>query len=411
MKRVFLDNNATTEMAPEVFEAMTPFLKSIYGNASSMHYFGREAKKAIENAREIVAKAIIANPKQIIFNSGGTEGDNHAVKGVAIAKAKKGRHIITSSIEHHAIINTTGRLEKEGYEVTYLPVDQYGRVNPQDVAKAIRNDTILISIMMANNEVGTLQPIEEIGKIARENKITFHSDAVQALGKIPIDVEKLNLDLVTFSSHKVHGPKGVGAMYIRKGTHLRPLIIGGHHERNRRAGTENVAGIVGFGKAVEMAMVEMEKENKRIWEMRNYLKKLILEKVDHVYVSGDDNFTLPNTLHLGFNFVEGEGILLSLDLKGVAVATGSACSSGSLDPSHVLDAMGIPVELAQGGVRFSLSKFNTMEEMEFTADAVAEIIPRLRMMSPVWDKYKNGTLDMSQFEGLACYRCNRTIEE
>ena len=410
MDRAFLDNNSTTLMAPEVLEAMTPYLTSIYGNASSMHYFGREAKKALENAREIIAGAINADPREVMFNSGGTEGDNHAIRGVAIAKAKKGRHIITSSIEHHGVLNIAKRLEKEGYEVTYIPVDQYGKVNSEDVANAIREETILISVMMANNEVGTLQPIEEIGKIARENKITFHSDAVQAFGKVPIDVKKLNLDLLTLSSHKIHGPKGIGAMYVRKGTHLRPLIVGGHHERNRRAGTENVAGAVGFGKAVEMAMANMDEDNAKIWELRNLLKKLILAKVDHVYVSGDDKYSLPNTLHLGFNFVEGEGILLSLDIKGVAVATGSACSSGSLDPSHVLASMGLPVELAQGGVRFSLSRYTTKKEIEHAAQAVAEVIPRLRSMSPLYDKYKSGTLNMEEFESLACYRCNISEE-
>jgi len=248
MDRAFLDNNSTTIMAPEVLKAMTPYLCDTYGNASSMHYFGREAKKALENAREVIAKAINANPKEVMFNSGGTEGDNHALRGVAIAKAKKGKHIITSSIEHHAVMNVAKRLEKEGYEVTYIPVDQYGRVNPEDVASSIRDDTILISVMMANNEVGTLQPIEQIGQIAKQNKITFHSDAVQAFGKVPIDVNKLNLDLVTFSAHKIHGPKGTGAMYVRKGTNLRPLIVGGNHEKNRRAGTENVPAQLGSQK-------------------------------------------------------------------------------------------------------------------------------------------------------------------
>jgi cysteine desulfurase len=405
MDRVYLDNNSTTKMAPEVLEAMLPALSDNYGNASSVHAFGRDARKAMDQAREIIAQAINADPKEIVLNSGGTEGDNHAVRGVAIAKAKKGKHIIASSIEHHAVLNVVKRLTKEGYEATFVPVDIYGRVNPEDVKNAIREDTILISVMLANNEVGTLQPIREIGAIANEAGITFHTDAVQALGKVPIDVKDLGVDLATFSAHKIHGPKGVGALYARKGVHLRPLIAGGHHERNRRAGTENVAGIVGFGKAVELAMADFDQENIRMAALRDNLQELILSKVDHVYLSGDPNNRLSNTLHVGFNFVEGEGILLSLDIKGIAVATGSACSSGSLDPSHVLGSMGLPTELAQGGIRFSLSRYTTQPEIEYTADIIAEVIPRLRQMSPLWDKYQSGTLDMEEFTKLTCYRC------
>lgn len=411
MKRVYLDNNSTTIMAPEVLEAMTPYLTSQYGNASSIHSFGREGRKALDEARAVFAEGIKADPKEIIFNSGGTEGDNHAVKGAAIAKARKGKHIITSSIEHHAVLNVAKALEKEEYEVTYLPVNLYGRVDPESVKGAIRDDTILISIMMANNEVGTIQPIEEIGAIAKEKKITFHTDAVQALGKVDMDVNQLGVDLMTFSAHKIHGPKGTGAMYIRKGTHLRPMIIGGHHERNKRAGTENVAGAVGFAKALEMSLADMEQDNKKIAGLRDQLQKLILGKLDHVFISGDPEHRLSNTLHLGFNFVEGEGILLSLDLKGVAVATGSACSSGSLDPSHVLKAMGLPVELSQGGVRFSLSRYNTVEDVEYAAEVVAEVIPRLRSMSPLYDKFKNGTLNMDEFNNLVCYRCDLQLED
>ena len=409
MNKVYLDNNSTTAMAPEVFEAMRPYLLENYGNASSIHSFGRQGRKALDEAREVIAEGINADPKEIVFNSGGTEGDNHAVRGAAIAKANKGRHIITSNVEHHAVLNVAKQLEKEDFEVTYIPVNLYGRVDPDQLEQAIREDTILISIMLANNEVGTIQPIERIGKIARERGITFHTDSVQALGKVPIDVQKLNLDLATFSAHKIHGPKGTGALYVRKGTHLRPMIIGGHHERNRRAGTENVAGAVGFAHAAKMTLETMEPDNLRMIEMRDRLQSLILSKVDHVFISGDPQNRLPNTVHLGFNFVEGEGILLNLDLRGVAVATGSACTSGSLSPSHVLESMGIPVELAQGGIRFSLSRYTTMEEIEYTAEVVAEVIPRLRKMSPLYDKFISGKLDMDEFNSLACYRCDVVV--
>jgi cysteine desulfurase len=405
MKRVYMDNNSTTAIAPEVFDAMTPFLTSTYGNASSVHTFGREANKAMEAARESIASAVGAQPKEIIFTSGGTESDNLALRGVAAARAAKGKgkHIITSSVEHHAVYNVAKELEKEGFEVTYLPVNPWGRVDPEQVRSAIRDDTILISVMTANNEVGTIQPIAAIGKIAKEKKITFHTDAVQAFGKIPINVNDMNVDLMSLSSHKVHGPKGVGALFLRKGVSMKRLIAGGHHERNRRAGTENVPAIVGFGKAVELFAGDIEAESAKVSQMRDRLQSLILQKVDHVYLAGDPENRLPNTFMVGFNFVEGEGILLNLDIKGVAVSTGSACSSGSLEPSHVLLSMDIPVELAQGGVRFSLSRYNTPEQVDYVADMVAEVIPRLRDMSPLYDKYIRGELDMDAYYRMSCY--------
>ena len=403
MERIYLDHSATTPIAPEVFEAMTPYLKESFGNASSVHFFGREARKALEQARNNLAEFIGADPQEVIFTSGGTESDNLALRGVAQAREKRGNHIIVSSIEHLAVTSTVRKLGQEGFEITYLPVNSYGRVDPAQVEQAIREDTILISVMMANNEMGTIQPIARIGKIAKEKGVLFHSDAVQALGKIPIDVNELNVDLMSFSAHKIHGPKGVGALYFSKGTPLKPQILGGHHERNRRGGTENVAGIVGFGAAAQLAADELKIGTGNLEAMRDRLQKKILQNVDHVYVTGDPVNKLPNVLHLCFNFIEGEGIVLSLDMKGVAVSSGSACSSGSLEPSHVLSSMGVPVELAQGGIRFSLGRYNTMEQMDRAAEIVGEVIPRLREMSPLWDKFKKQELDMDHYYSMPCY--------
>jgi len=389
MRRVYLDHNATTPTHPEVVKAMLPYYEDVFGNASSIHQFGQQARMAIDEAREKVAEFIGAKPEEIVFTSSGTESDNFAIKGVAYANEEKGRHIITSSIEHHAVLNTCKFLGKHGFKITYLPVDRYGVVNPDDVRKAITDDTILISIMHANNEVGTIEPIAEIGKIAKEKEIYFHTDAVQSIGKIPINVNELNIDLLSLSGHKLYGPKGIGVLYIRKGTRIQPLIHGGHHERNRRAGTENVPGIVGLGKAIEIAKLSMEKESIYLTNLRDRLYNGIKEKIDNIYLNGHPVNRLPNTLNLSFEFVEGESIILNLDMKGVAVSSGSACTSGSLEPSHVLKAMGVEPAIAQGSIRFSLGKDNTEEEIDYVIEILPEIIFRLREMSPLYKKKRD----------------------
>jgi len=389
MRRVYLDHNATTPTHPEVVKAMLPYYEDVFGNASSIHQFGQQARMAIDEAREKVAEFIGAKPEEIVFTSSGTESDNFAIKGVAYANEEKGRHIITSSIEHHAVLNTCKFLGKHGFKITYLPVDRYGVVNPDDVRKAITDDTILISIMHANNEVGTIEPIAEIGKIAKEKEIYFHTDAVQSIGKIPINVNELNIDLLSLSGHKLYGPKGIGVLYIRKGTRIQPLIHGGHHERNRRAGTENVPGIVGLGKAIEIAKLSMEKESIYLTNLRDRLYNGIKEKIDNIYLNGHPVNRLPNTLNLSFEFVEGESIIHNLDMKGVAVSSGSACTSGSLEPSHVLKAMGVEPAIAQGSIRFSLGKDNTEEEIDYVIEILPEIIFRLREMSPLYKKKRD----------------------
>jgi len=323
-----------------------------------------------------------------VFTSGGTEADNFAIKGIAYANESKGKHIITSSIEHHAVLNTCKYLEKQGFQVTYLPVDEYGFVDPGDMMKAINKETILITIMHANNEVGTIEPISEIGKIAKGKEIIFHTDAVQSLGKIPVDVNELNVDLLSLSAHKIYGPKGIGALYIRKGTRIQPLIHGGHHEKNRRAGTENVPGIAGLGKAIEIVKTSIDKESIYLTDLRNRLCSGISEKIDCVYLNGHSRKRLPNTLNMSFEFVEGESIILNLDMKGVAVASGSACTSGSLEPSHVLKAMGVAPAVAQGSIRFSLGKDNTEEDIDYVLEVLPEIISRLRAMSPLYKRKK-----------------------
>ena len=389
MRRVYLDHNATTPTHPEVVKAMLPYYEDVFGNASSIHQFGQQARMAIDEAREKVAEFIGAKPEEIVFTSSGTESDNFAIKGVAYANEEKGRHIITSSIEHHAVLNTCKFLGKHGFKITYLPVDRYGVVNPDDVRKAITDDTILISIMHANNEVGTIEPIAEIGKIAKEKEIYFHTDAVQSIGKIPINVNELNIDLLSLSGHKLYGPKGIGVLYIRKGTRIQPLIHGGHHERNRRAGTENVPGIVGLGKAIEIAKLSMEKESIYLTNLRDRLYNGIKEKIDNIYLNGHPVNRLPNTLNLSFEFVEGESIILNLDMKGVAVSSGSACTSGSLEPSHVLKAMGVEPAIAQGSIRFSLGKDNIEEEIDYVIEILPEIIFRLREMSTLYKKKRD----------------------
>lgn len=391
-KLIYFDYNATTPMRPEVHDAMQPYSKEVFGNASSVHQFGQKAQKALEESREKIASLISAkDAHDIIFTSGGTESDNAAVKGTAFALRDKGNHIIISSIEHHAVYNTCEYLEKyHGFNVTYLPVDNTGRVIPQDLKKTITDKTILVSIMMANNEVGTIEPIEELGRICRERKVLFHTDAVQGGGKLSIDVKKLNVDMLSLSAHKFNGPKGVGVLYLRKGVRLHPLIHGGHHERNRRAGTENVAGIVGMAKAAELAWKEMDDENKRLAALRDKLEEELLRRVSHARVNGDTRHRLSNTLNISFEFIEGEGIILSLDMHGIAVSTGSACTSGSLEPSHVLKAMGIPIEIAHGSVRFSLGRENSEEDIDYVIETVPKVVERLRSMSPLWEDRQKG---------------------
>lgn len=382
MKRIYFDHNATTPVRGEVLQAMLPFFRETFGNPSSVHRFGREAHQALEAARSQVASAIRARPEEIVFTGGGTEADNLALQGAAAANAKKGKHIITSRIEHHAVLRACQFLEKQGCPVTYLPVGRDGRVGIEDLRAAVRKDTVLITIMAANNETGVLQPIREIGALARERGILFHTDAVQALGKIPIAVDDIPADLVSLSAHKIYGPKGVGALFIRKGTRVQPLVYGGHHEHGKRAGTENVAGIVGFGKACELAASELKEESDRLTLLRNRLCSDIGSAIESVLLNGHPAERLPNTLNLSFAYVEGEAIVLGMDMQGVAVATGSACTSGTLEPSHVLTAMGVEPALAQGSIRFSLGRDNTLEDLAFAVPALAEVVARLRAMSP-----------------------------
>ena len=388
MRLVYLDNNATTRMREEALDAMMPYMKDVYGNASSIHQFGRPARKAIDEARIKVAALLgAASPEEIIFTSGGTESDNYAIKGAAHALKQKGNHIITSAIEHHAVLNSCKFLEKEGFKVTYIGVDQYVMVNPDDVKKAITDKTILITIMHANNEVGTIEPVEEIGSLAKEKGVYFHTDAVQAVGKLPFAVKDMDIDLLSMSAHKIYGPKGVGALYMKKGTRLTAQMYGGHHEMGRRAGTENVAGIVGLGRAAELAKREIPEEGK-IKELRDYLYKGITSKIEDVKLNGHPDKRLPNTLNLSFTYLEGESIILNLDMEGVAVSTGSACTSGTLEPSHVLSAMGIDPVNTQGSVRFSLGKDNTKDQMDYVISVLPPIIKRLRAMSPLYEKGK-----------------------
>jgi cysteine desulfurase len=377
---------------------MLPYYKEIFGNASSIHQFGQKARKAIDDAREITAESIGAKPEEIVFTSGGTEADNFAIKGICYANKTNEKHIITSSIEHHAVLNPCKYLEEKGFNVTYLPVDKYGLVDPDKVKEAIRKETVLVTIIHANNEVGTIEPIAEIGKIIQgansrrsavnKGRIYFHTDAVQSVGKIPVNVNELNVDLLSLSGHKIYGPKGIGVLYIRKGTRIEPLIRGGHHERNRRAGTENVPAIAGLGKAIEIAKETMEKESIRLTGLWNRLYNGFNEKIDHVSLNGHPGKRLSNTLNMSFEFVEGESIILNLDMKGIAVSSGSACTSGALEPSHVLRAMGVAPAIAQGSIRFSLGKDNTEKDIDYVVEVLPEIISRLRMMSPLYKKKK-----------------------
>lgn len=386
MKEIYLDNNATTKVHEEVIEAMMPFFSSYFGNPSSMHKFGRQARVKIDDARDKVALLMNSEPSEIVFTSGGSESDNLAIKGVAWAFRNKGNHIITSAIEHPAVLNTCKYLETTGYKVTYLPVDEDGIVDVRYLKDSITNSTILISIHYANNEIGTLQPIAEICAIAHEHKVLFHTDAVQAFGKIKFDVKELNVDMASVSAHKLYGPKGAGALYIKKGIKLHPLIHGGSHEKKRRAGTENVPAIIGFGKACEIASRDMDREMGRVKELRDRLHEGFNRKIRHIKLNGHPEKRLPNTINLSFKFVEGESLLINLDLEGVAVSTGSACSSGSLEPSHVLVAMGIPHEIIHGSLRFSLGRFNTVEDVDYVIEVLPPIVQKVREMSPLWDE-------------------------
>lgn len=384
MKRVYFDHSATTPVDKTVAETILEHMTEKFGNASSIHRFGREARKAVDEAREKVAALINAEPNEIFFTSGGTEGDNLALKGIAYANRKKGNHIITTAIEHHAILHTCEYLEKHGFSVTYLPVDEYGMVKVEDVAKAITDKTILISVMYANNEVGTIQPIAEIGCIAREKGIYFHTDAVQVAGNYPIDVKASKIDLLTLAGHKFHGPKGVGVLYIRRGVRIEEIQHGGGHERNMRAGTENVPGIVGLGKAAELAKNEMQEKIVRISGLRDRIIKEVMEKIPHTKLNGHPTQRMPGNANFSFHFVEGESLLLNLDLKGIAASSGSACTSGSLDPSHVLLAMGMTHEVAHGSLRITLGRGNTAEEVDYFLELLPEIVQRLRDMSPLY---------------------------
>ena len=366
MKNIYFDNAATAKLDDEVLKEMLPYLKDNYGNPSSIYKLGREARKAIEDSREKIAKVLNCKANEIYFTAGGSESDNTAIKGIAKANKKRGNHIITSKIEHPAVLETCKQLEKEGFEITYISVDEKGIVDLEELKKSIKPTTILITIMFANNEIGTIQPIEEIGKIAKGNNIYFHTDSVQAVGSIKIDVQKLNIDSLSLSGHKFYGPKGVGALYVKTGVPFEKFISGGHQERNKRAGTENVAGIVGIGKAIELAYENLDEYNKKIKELRDYYVKQVEEKIP---------------------YIEGEGLLLNLDLKGICASSGSACTSGSLDPSHVLLAIGLPHEIAHGSLRVSIGKYNTKEEIDYLIENLMEIVTRLREMSPLWEKF------------------------
>jgi cysteine desulfurase len=380
MQRVYFDNSATTPVLPEVFEAMRPYFGEQFGNASSIHSHGQETRGAVERARESVAAMLGCRASEVVFTSGGTEADNLAIFGIA----GEGDHVITSTVEHHAVLNACKELESEGCEITYVPVDGSGCVDPVDVRRALRPSTKLISIMMANNETGVLQPVEEIGKVAAEVDVYFHTDAVQAAGKVSVDVKRVGCDLMSVSGHKIHGPQGVGALYVRKGTELHPMMYGGRHERSRRAGTENVPGIVGLGKAVELARVGLEKgEDRKLAAMRDRIERALLQ-IECSAVNGGGAARVPNIANLRFDALEGEALVIALDLKGLAVSTGAACSSGAIEPSHVLLAMGATADRARASVRISLGKQNTDDEVEFAIGLIPETVARLRELSPVW---------------------------
>ena len=379
-ERIYLDHNATTPVAPEVLEAMLPYFVERYGNASSIHTLGREGRNAIDTAREQIAELLHAqSPSEIVFTSGGTESDNHAIRGVASYYGeRKGRHIISARTEHHAVYHTCQWLEQRGFEVTYLRADRYGRVHPDQVREAIRDDTILITLMHVNNETGTVNPVAEIGTIARERGVLFHTDAVQSVGKIPVDVQAMEIDLLSLSAHKFYGPKGVGALYIRRGTRMHHLILGGSHERNRRAGTENVPGIVGLGTAAALASERMDADTRHLHQLTLRLERGLQDRIRGIHINTDPKHRAPGTLNLSFEGIEAESLILALDLEGICVSSGSACTSGSLEPSHVLQAIGLPPRLAQGTLRFSLGKQNTEDQIDHTVEVVSRLIERFR---------------------------------
>ena len=390
MENIYFDNAATTKLDEKVLEEMLPYMKEYYGNASSIYKLGRESKKAIEESREKIANILNCKPSEIYFTAGGSESDNTAIKGIAHFYKNKGNHIITSKIEHPAVLETCKELEKEGFEVTYLSVDENGLISLEELKDSIKANTILISIMFANNEIGTIQPIKEIGKIAKDNDIYFHTDAVQAVGSMKIDVQELNIDSLSLSGHKFYGPKGIGALYVKSGVNFKKYISGGHQEKNKRAGTENVPGIVGIGKALELAYSSLEEHNKKIKELRDYYEEKIIEKIPYIKLNGDREKRLPGNSNISFRFIEGEGLLLNLDIKGICASSGSACTSGSLDPSHVLLAIGLPHEIAHGSLRISIGKYNTKEEIDYLIENLVEIVNRLREMSPLWEEFVEG---------------------
>ena len=386
-KRIYADNAATTKVAPEVVDAMLPYFTETYGNPSSIYNEGRTARVAVEKAREQVANAIGASPKEIYFTGSGSEADNWALRSTARALSKKGNHFITSAVEHHAVLHTCQDLEKQGFEVTYLPVDKYGMVSPDDVKAAIKDTTIMISIMFANNEIGTIMPIAEISKIAKEAGVVFHTDAVQAVGNVEIDVKAMNIDMLSLTAHKFHGPKGCGALYVRQGVKLMSFITGGAQERMRRAGTENVPGIVGLGKAIELATANIKEKQEKLIALRDRYIKKVLETVPYSRLNGHPTERLAGNANISFEYIEGEGLLLSLDMKGIAASSGSACTSGSLDPSHVLLAIGLKHEQAHGSLRTSFGEDTTVEDIDYMVDAIAEIVARLRSMSPLYEDF------------------------
>lgn len=388
--RVYMDNGATTRVTEPVMAAMQPYFCEIFGNPSSVHGYGREARKAVDAAREQVAKAIGAQPREIYFTGCGTEADNWALRGAAYANIKKGKHIITTNFEHHAILHTCKQLEKEGFEVTYLPVDRDGLVTPEQLEAAIRPDTVLVSVMYANNEVGTIEPIGELAAVAKAHGVLFHTDAVQAIGHVPIDVKAQGIDMLSMSGHKFHAPKGIGALYVRQGVRIRRLMEGGAQERGQRPGTENLAGIVGIGKAIELATEDVEGRAAKMAAIRDHMIERIMKEIPHVQLNGHPTKRMCGNINVSFYFVESESILLHLDFKGIAASSGSACTSGSLDPSHVLLAIGVSHEHANGSVRLSLCEENTMEEADYVVDSLVEIVGRLRAMSPLYSDFLKG---------------------
>jgi cysteine desulfurase len=393
MQRVYLDHNATTPVDPEVFAAMKPYLTAEFGNASSIHSWGQQAKAAVEEARESVARLLGARPGEIAFTSGGTESDNMAIFGaVEAARTEGSKHVVTTAIEHHAVLYAVKALEQRGIRVTYVPVGTSGIVDPSDIERALTAQTVLISVMHANNELGTIQPVEEIAKLARERGIIFHTDAVQSVGKIPVNAEALGVPLLSLSAHKFYGPKGVGALYVRKGTPLRPLMHGGHHERDRRPGTENVPGIVGLGKAADIAGEHLDQDANQVRTLRDRLEAGLFETVPNIRVNGDHIRRLPTTTSISFDGIDGEGFVIALDLRGIACSTGAACSSGSLEPSHVLSAIGRNREQARSTVRFSLGSANTAEDVDYALEVIPQVVSRLRCLSPTYNEAPNDQL-------------------